>query len=503
MTTSMIKPIGYLLLRWRLVVALLGGVLAAMMLLLFVSIQQTRAQTTAVEPGQHYIAAGDFHSLAVRGSDGTVYAWGNNWRGELGNGEHFKESHVPVPTKELTDVVSVAGGNEHSLALAWNGDVYSWGWNDPGCQLGDGNPPWIYHDYPKEVADGPSSDAIAAGEDHSLALAWGASVYAWGNNDVGQLGIGRYPVYYCFADQSVPGSGGKGLLYPVEAIAAGDNHSLAVMAWDGNVYAWGDNSYGQLGNGSSIGNEYSPVQVHGGQQGTDPLTGVKAVAGGNHHSLALMEDGTVYAWGSNEYGQLGIGNKDNHTVPYKVKAPQGSPPDEELLTGIVAVAAGEHHSLALKGDGTVYAWGGNGNGQLGIGNKDNHTIPYQVKGPGGTGTLTNITDVAAGKLFSLALRSDGTVWAWGGNDYGQLGVNSDNPHTVPYQVHGVNNSGYLTGIGHPTASSPPGEPPDEHPPDIAICHKAGTPAEKTLYVPSSKAERLLNKKDYTEGACEE
>ena len=158
----------------------------------------------------------------------------------------------------------------------------------------------------------------------------------------------------------------------------------------------------------------------------------------------MKSDGTVWAWGEGGHGQLGIHTKDDHTVPYQVHGPG----DVGYLTDIVDVAAGQHHSLALKRDGTVYAWGGNGYGQLGIATKDDHTVPYQVHGPNDEGYLTGIIEVAAGDYFSLALRDDGTVWAWGSNFVNQLGINQKGgTHTIPYQVHGLGDVGYLTEIG--------------------------------------------------------
>ena len=175
------------------------------------------------------------------------------------------------------------------------------------------------------------------------------------------------------------------------------------------------------------------------------------VAAGLRHSLAVKVDGSLWAWGEGGHGQLGIHSDNDHTIPYQVHGPG----NVGYLTDVVDVAAGDHHTLALKSDGTVYAWGGNAHGQLGIHSKDDHTVPYQVHGPNDVGYLTGIIQVEAGANFSLALRNDGTVWAWGENYYGQLGINSNNDHTIPYQVHGPGNVGYLTGIGPTCDTSPP------------------------------------------------
>ena len=149
----------------------------------------------------------------------------------------------------------------------------------------------------------------------------------------------------------------------------------------------------------------------------------------------------MWAWGRNP-GQLGIPTTTINGSPTRSMGPD----NVGYLTDVVDVAAGYYHSLALKSDGTVYAWGENWYGQLGIHCDNDHTVPYQVHGPGNVGYLTGIIKVAAGANFSLALKEDGTLWAWGEGGYGQLGIHSDNDHTVPYQVHGPGNVGFLTDV---------------------------------------------------------
>ena len=184
------------------------------------------------------------------------------------------------------------------------------------------------------------------------------------------------------------------------ALATGDYHSLALKS-DGTVWAWGYNYYGQLGDGSTT-SSTTPVQVSG-------LSGVIALAGGYSHSLALKSDGTVWAWGSNYSGQLGDGSTTSSTTPVQVSN----------LDGVVALAAGSYHSLALKSYDTVWAWGYNYYGQLGDGSTDsstgNRSTPVQVSG------LRGVIALAGGGYHSLALKSDGTVWAWGRNYHSQLG----------------------------------------------------------------------------------
>ncbi len=191
------------------------------------------------------------------------------------------------------------------------------------------------------------------------------------------------------------------------SVSAGDGHVL-VVASDGTVWAWGQNDSGQLGIGST-GGKTVPTQVSG-------LSGVTTVAAGSQHSLALKSDGTVWAWGANYSGQLGV---DPSIIQ------ENAPVQVSGLTGIVTIAAGNSHSLALKADGTVWAWGANWAGQLGNHSTTPSSTPVQVSG------LTNITAIAAGYGHGLARVIDGVLHVWGWNAYGQLGNGNYDPQTTP------------------------------------------------------------------------
>ncbi len=204
----------------------------------------------------------------------------------------------------------------------------------------------------------------------------------------------------------------------VTSVAAGGRHSLALLS-NGTVMAWGDDEAGQLGDGGATFSSV-PVAVTG-------LTGVKAIAAGANHSLALLTNGTVMAWGENEESQLGNGKTSDSAVPVAVKA----------LTGVKAIAAGGNHSLALLTNGTVMAWGENEEGQLGNGKLTNASSPVVVK------ALSGVAAIAAGAHHSLALLSTGSLMAWGSNAYGQLGHPESSEtaeeafSTVPVTVTGV------------------------------------------------------------------
>ncbi|WP_437592024.1 RCC1 domain-containing protein [Sorangium sp. So ce1000] len=330
------------------------------------------------------LAAGSAHSLAVR-SDGTIWGWGDNGDYQVSVYQKAGVYGDPFFVQELSGVTDVAAGYGHSLALLADGTVRAWGTNYGG-QLGTTTtiPDLVVVPGLDKVID------VAAGRYHSMALRSDGTVWTWGDSSSGQLGDGT--VGWRATPAPVPG------LSNVVAIAAGDIHALAVLA-DGTVWAWGEGSQGQLGDGASA-DSAVPVQVSG-------LDGAIAVAAGTWHSLALRSDGTVRAWGEGSEGQLGQGVAADSAVPVPVAG----------LDAVTAIAAGMGHSLALRSDGTARAWGSNGSGQLGNPGyswSQPHPTPVPV-------LLDQITAIAAGDMYALALRADGTRWAWGDNDSGQLG----------------------------------------------------------------------------------
>jgi alpha-tubulin suppressor-like RCC1 family protein len=314
---------------------------------------------------------------------------------------------LTVPTHSL-----IGAGYSHRFAFstaltATDPNLYTWGANEAG-QLGDGTTTAYPAGQLLRVTIGsgnplfntppPRLLGAEGGLRHSLASI-GSGIFAWGDNSFGQLGDGtttqRLQEIY--------------VRLPHSALAAGLNHSLAVGT-GAVVYAWGDNSSGQLGDGTTT-RRLTPVQVAN-------LTEVKDVAGGNNFSLALKTDGTVWAWGNNSSGQLGDGTTTRRLTPVQVRG----------LTGVVAIAAGDAgFALALKSDGTVWGWGHNANSQLGDGTTTRRLTPVQVRG------LSGITHIAAGCQHALARKSDATLWGWGSNAQGQLGseVPAANPTAVP------------------------------------------------------------------------
>ena len=335
--------------------------------------------------------AGITHAGAAAGP--AVFAWGDNSAGELGNGT-LTGNAAPAAVSGLAGVRAISAAGRHELALRANGTVLAWG-DDTFGQLGNG----IVSsngdsEVPVAVPRLSTVTAVAAGEEHSLALLADGTVMAWGDNHEGQLGNGTART--SAVPVAVPGLTG------VTAIAAGSLFSLALLS-NGTVMAWGDNREGQLGNGT-LSNSTVPVPVQG-------LSGVTAIAAGALHSLAVLTNGTAMAWGDNELGQLGVGRQVSlRVVPTAVAK----------ITGITQIAAGEQHSVALLSDGSVWVWGDNGEFQLarrngfpgGIGQSN---VPLRVPG------LGKAKAIAAGGSFSLAVVAGGRVRSWGDNAFGQLG----------------------------------------------------------------------------------
>jgi alpha-tubulin suppressor-like RCC1 family protein len=353
-------------------------------------------------------------------------AWGANSSGQLGNGttegpEKCEAtegcSTVPVDVSKLSGVTAVTGGGRHSIALLESGKVMAWGNNTEG-RLGNGTE--TNSSVPVEVSGLSEVTAIAAGEAFNLALLKNGKVMAWGSNSFATLGNGDETRKNSKVPVEV-----VGLSEPVKAIAAGEDHALAVLA-SGKVMAWGYGGGGALGNGEEHTSTVPVAVCAVGTVGPCPsgpyLSNIAAVAGGGggrEHSLALLESGNVVAWGGNSNGQLGNGTENSTNVPVEVSG----------LSEVAAIAAGNPFSVALLKNGEVKAWGRNEKGELGQGVKPGPEVcgtsgscsksPLKVSG------LSGVTTIAAGSQgFVVALLANGTVKAWGASGWGQLGNGS-------------------------------------------------------------------------------
>lgn len=328
---------------------------------------------------------GGFHTMAT-GSDGNMYAWGFNSAGQLGTGDTVNRlSPAPVIAPEGVTFTDLEPGGFHTLALGDDGNVYAWGENDRG-QLGTGDLANVPMPQQVRIPGDPRIVQISGGEYDSLALADDGTAYGWGYNRSGQTGTGAAETVVLSPQPVLAPDSVK-----FTSISAATHHSLALTA-DGAAYAWGSNGQGTLGDGTTT-NSRVPVAVilPGGVTFTE-------VDAGGHHSLGLGNNGQAYAWGSSGYGQLGTGSTDPSLVPIPVSLPAGvrltdieanSFVDETEPAERESASAGGYHSLALGEDGTTWAWGGNQNGQIGNGTVENALTPVRVHAPDGV-TFTSL-----------------------------------------------------------------------------------------------------------------
>jgi alpha-tubulin suppressor-like RCC1 family protein len=339
------------------------------------------------------ISGGWSHSAGLK-TDGSLWTWGLNSYGQLGNGRSASCS-TPAMVGRGTNWAKVAVGGAHTLALEKDGSLWAWGANGTG-QLGNGGNQHAYA--PVKIMPESRWKEITAGKSHSLGIQMDGSLWAWGRNAEGQLGDGTR------ASCNVPMPVGNDKDW--RCAAAGEAHSIAVKE-DGSLWSWGSNELGQVGDGGQS-DSLSPKRI-----GTEDVW--IAAAAGRWHTLAIRDDGSLWAWGANIWGQLGDGTKVYKVSPVRV----GKDGDWKMVT------AGEYHSLGMKTDGTLWSWGWNAFGQLGIGMTHDRRYPSCI------GFDTNWSCISAGDHHSMAVKKNGTLWGWGYNGYGQVGDNTAEDRDAP------------------------------------------------------------------------
>ncbi|GAA4761698.1 MULTISPECIES: T9SS type A sorting domain-containing protein [Flavobacterium] len=335
------------------------------------------------------VSAGVAHSVGIR-AGGTLWTWGRNNFGQIGDGSAVANRTIPTQIGTASDWQLISCGGSHTLALKTNGTLWAWGLNSSG-QLGNGNN--TNSNVPVQVGTDTDWAIISAGDEFSLALKTNGTLWAWGRNDNSQLGDGSV------VPKNSPIQIGNQTDW--ESISAGANHSLAIKT-NGNLYGWGVNSLGQLGNGTTV-NENTPVKI-----GND--TDWNKVAAGTIHSVAFKDDLTLWVWGGNNEGQLGIGTSGagtNITSPFNIVS----------LNGCSVISKGSQNTIVKKSDGTVWNWGANLTGQLGNGTTSSSftSSPIQL------GSATDWQIISMRGTHVLALKNDGSLYAWGNNTYGQVG----------------------------------------------------------------------------------
>jgi alpha-tubulin suppressor-like RCC1 family protein len=307
-------------------------------------------------------------------------------------------------------VVSIASGGFAGYALLANGHIWGWG-DDLEGQIGDGGA-WDLSTTPVEIPGLSHIVAVAAGANTAYALQSGGAVWGWGDNSQDELGDGAYSRQQ--TPQRIRAPSG------VVAIAAG-GWSAYALTRAGTVWAWGDDALGQLGTAGPL-----PRAVPGRVQ---HLSGVVAIAAGEGNGYALRRDGTVWAWGDASLGQLGTRRCGPSRSTQRRCPPAGVPVQIHGLGDVMAIAAGADTVYALRRDGSVWAWGGDGFGALGSPlRREPADQPIQVR------PLADVVAIAAGSSTAYAVQRDGSLWAWGKGIDGELGDGNPTNRSVPTRV---------------------------------------------------------------------
>jgi alpha-tubulin suppressor-like RCC1 family protein len=335
----------------------------------------------------------------------TLYAWGNNGNGRLGDGTVVNKSSPVSVVGGFTDWIQVSGGSINNLGLRANGTVWAWGSNTFGT-LGDGT--LVTRSSPVSVVGGFTDwIQVSGGNAYSLGLRANGTAWAWGIASNGRLGDNT------IAARSSPVSVVGGYTDWIQ-VSAGGAHSLGLRA-NGTAWAWGLGTDGRLGDDTVV-TKSSPVSVIGG------FTDWIQVDGGFSHSVGLRANGTAWAWGSNGSGRLGDGTAVDKSSPVSIIGG---------FTDWIQVDGGSLHSLGVRANGTAWAWGSGANGRLGDGTIVSKSSPVSV-----IGGYTDWIQVSGGEFNSVGLRANGTAWAWGLGTDGRLGDGTIVTKSSPVSVVG-------------------------------------------------------------------
>ena len=388
------------------------------------------------------VDVGSDHACAVI-ANGTVKCWGSNEGGELGTGSFFTSSTVPVLVSGITGksasstALTVSVGNAHSCAVMVAGTVKCWGRNDFG-QLGDDSNTEEYVPEPVSVSGitgesaATSAVSVAAGFLHSCALMANGTVLCWGGERSGSQGTGvergsRTPTRVLGID---------GLTEASTAVSVStQEHSTCALMVSGAIQCWGENLFGQLGDGTKI-DRWSPVAVSG-IDGARPSSTAVSVSVGPLHACAVMVDKSVKCWGYNGDGAFGNGTTTNSSIPVLASGITS----RSGTTTAISVSAGVSYTCAVMAVGTAQCWGFNSQGSLGNGKFSKSLVPVSVSGITGAEPTTTALMVSAGYSHTCALMGDASVECWGANSKGQLGTGKlTEREPLPSRVVGIGGS---------------------------------------------------------------
>ncbi len=397
------------------------------------------------------IATGYKFSVAIK-RNGTLWSWGENNLGQLGQGDTFNKN-TPRQIGSDSNWKSISSGYSHTVALKKNGTIWTWGLNSHG-QLGQGNT--TSYNYPKQLGTDTNWKYISVGEDHTLAIKSDGTLWGWGLNGSGQLGLNNQTNYY-----TSPQKLGSDTSW--SKIFTGSKTSAAIKT-DGTLWMWGysSNYFIQTQQQQTI--YTNPQKI-----GTD--TNWIEISIGYNHVLALKNNGTLWTWGSNNNGKLGLSNGQ-----FVFSVPQQLGTDTTWSSISLSKMSNSEHSVAVKKDGTIWGWGINNFGQLGLGTPSYSANYSPIK----INNQMNISQISTSSDFTLVIKKDGSLWSMGDNSKGQLGrtfynsersligidtnwqqiSNKDGEHTIGLKRNGTiwswgkNTNGQL-GIGNTSSTTVP------------------------------------------------
>jgi alpha-tubulin suppressor-like RCC1 family protein len=398
------------------------------------------------------ISASRFSSYAIS-ENGTGYVWGRNTNGELGVGDNTDKLYaVRIKNEDnsdnLTNVVEIQGGLAHTVILRENGDIYTVGLNNLG-QLGTGNN--TNSNLPVKLTNTLLNDIVQinAGKNYTIMLKENGYVVGFGESALAELGrrAGGNPNYPVYCGVSLKISPKKSVVAKNEAVQfAGEfesffnikpevavpavnakwtvsNEEISEINANSGLFAANDLGLTQVTLTDLTYGITEKMDINILENGSGIVKPI-VLSLENGSSVALKSDGTVWAWGKNEYGQLGQGNTTNSEIPLQVKNSNGV----DYLTDVAEIKAGIGHIVALKLDGTVWTWGFGTSGQLGNGTTVNSSLPVKVEG------LSGVASVGTAATSSFAVMPDGTVYGWGYNGTGVLGDGTRTGRTTPYKT---------------------------------------------------------------------
>lgn len=344
------------------------------------------------------IDAGEGHTAAIK-KDGTLWTWGYNNFGQLGDATN-KNKSIPTQVGTSSNWSNVSTGNNFTIALKTDGTLWAWGNNTSG-ELGDGTN--VNKNSPIQIGNSRDWQSISTGSSFTAAIKTNGTLWFWGSNSRGQLGNGS-------SNNTIYSPTQTGIANDWQTISCGGSHIIGLKT-NGSLWAWGNNEYGQVGD--ATGNNIRSTPNHIGT-----ATNWKSISTGAEHSIALKSDGTLWGWGYNVGGQLGDGTTSYRIVPTLIG----------LDSNWESVSAGGNHTTAIKFNGTLWATGRNNYGQLGDGTIiERHTFTS-------IGLQNDWLKIAGGSEHNVGIRENGELFAWGSNFQGRLGNGKTVDEYNPVQI---------------------------------------------------------------------